>query len=110
MKADTSAMPRLDTRRHSARCKRTVTGSRAALIYTAVAGTVALLAACGGFSEDSATEQTTLVAQGKQIFRFDTFGDEAQWTDTLRIHEVIRTAVDPVTSPRQSAPVKTGSS
>lgn len=39
-----------------------------------------------------------LVAQGQEIFRFDTFGDETQWTDTLRMHEVIRTAVDPVTA------------
>lgn len=39
-----------------------------------------------------------LVAQGQQIFRFDSFGDETQWTDTLRMHEVIRTAVDPVTA------------
>jgi mono/diheme cytochrome c family protein len=57
-----------------------------------------MLAACGGSSEDLATEQAALVAQGQQIFRFDTFGDEAQWTDTLRVHEVIRTAVDPVTA------------
>lgn len=40
----------------------------------------------------------TLVAQGQQIFRFDTFGDETQWTDALRLHEVIRAAVDPVTA------------
>lgn len=39
-----------------------------------------------------------LVAQGREIFRFDTFGDETQWTDTLRMHEVIRSAVDPVTA------------
>lgn len=39
-----------------------------------------------------------LVAQGQQIFRFDTFGDETQWTDALRMHEVIRSAVDPVTA------------
>ena len=39
-----------------------------------------------------------LIAQGKQVFRFDTFGDEAQWTDTLRLHEVISAAVDPVTA------------
>jgi cytochrome c2 len=37
----------------------------------------------------------TLVAQGKTIFRFDTFGDETFWTDTLRLHEVIRTSVSP---------------
>ena len=36
-----------------------------------------------------------LVAQGKEIFRFDTFGDEKYWTDTLRMHEVIESAVTP---------------
>lgn len=39
-----------------------------------------------------------LVAQGREIFRFDTFGDETQWTDALRMHEVIRSAVDPATA------------
>lgn len=39
-----------------------------------------------------------LVAQGRTIFRFATFGDETFWTDTLRMHEVIRTAVDPTTA------------
>ena len=58
----------------------------------------ALVSACGGDSDNSAAEQAALVAQGKQIFRFDTFGDETQWTDTLRMHEVIRTAVDPTTA------------
>lgn len=33
---------------------------------------------------------------GKAIFRFDTFGDEQLWTDTLRLHEVIQAAVSPV--------------
>jgi hypothetical protein len=35
---------------------------------------------------------------GRQIFRYDTFGDERQWTDALRMHEVIAAAVDPVTA------------
>ena len=30
-----------------------------------------------------------LFADGKRIFRFDTFGDEAYWTDTLRLHQAI---------------------
>ena len=38
------------------------------------------------------------LADGKSIFRFDTFGDETFWTDTLRMHEVIRTAVSPATA------------
>ncbi|HJV26173.1 MAG TPA: hypothetical protein VJ673_10820 [Aromatoleum sp.] len=32
---------------------------------------------------------------GQRIFRFDTFGDDTKWTDTLRIHEVIQAAVSP---------------
>jgi mono/diheme cytochrome c family protein len=39
-----------------------------------------------------------VVSDGKQIFRFDSFGDETFWTDTLRMHEVIRTKVDPKTA------------
>jgi mono/diheme cytochrome c family protein len=69
-----------------------------------VTGLAALLiSACGGGDggakpspADIADE--ALVAQGRQIFRFDTFGDESQWTDTLRMHEVISTAVDPTTA------------
>jgi mono/diheme cytochrome c family protein len=39
-----------------------------------------------------------LRTQGAQIFRFETFGDEVFWTDTLRMHEVIQNAVDPTTA------------
>ena len=38
------------------------------------------------------------IEAGRQIFRFDTFGDETQWTDALRMHEVIRKSVDPKTA------------
>lgn len=46
-----------------------------------------------GFAPDPA-----LVAQGKDIFRFDTFGDESFWTDTLHMNLVIMSAVDPTTA------------
>lgn len=36
---------------------------------------------------------TQLAAQGKNIFRFETFGDETFWTDTLQMHRVIQTGV-----------------
>lgn len=39
-----------------------------------------------------------LVAEGKRIFRFETFGNEPFWTDTLHLNEVIQTAVDPTTA------------
>jgi hypothetical protein len=34
---------------------------------------------------------------GREIFRFDTFGDEQLWTDVLRMHEVLP-SVDPMTA------------
>jgi len=39
-----------------------------------------------------------LIASGQTTFRFDTYGDETFWTDTLRMHEVIRTSVSPATA------------
>jgi len=71
------------------------------LIVFCVAGVAAsLTAACGGGTGQAAnsTPDPAVVAEGKQIFRFDTFGDESQWTDALRMHEVIRTVVDPTTA------------
>ena len=46
----------------------------------------------------NASMNPALVQQGKSIFRFDTYGDETFWTDTLRMHEVIRTSVSPKTA------------
>lgn len=62
-----------------------------------LAGAV-LLAACGGHKDHDDALDPELVAEGQQIFRFDTFGDEAKWTDTLRMHEVIAKSVDPATA------------
>jgi hypothetical protein len=45
-----------------------------------------------------------LLREGRQTFRFDTFGDEAFWGDTLRLHEAIEGeahgGVGPGVSPR----------
>ncbi len=35
---------------------------------------------------------------GRRIFRFDTFGDEQFWTDTLHMNQVVETSVDPTTA------------
>jgi mono/diheme cytochrome c family protein len=65
----------------------------------ALAGCVALVSC-----DDTPTEpeperlDPVLVAEGKEIFRFDTFGDEKYWTDTLRMHEVIAGGVSPRTA------------
>jgi mono/diheme cytochrome c family protein len=60
---------------------------------------LAVLAACGGdHHKPPPDDDAELIASGKKTFRFDTFGDEAKWTDTLRIHEVIASSVDPATA------------
>jgi mono/diheme cytochrome c family protein len=68
---------------------------------TAAAAIVLLSAACGsdhGADAPHAPPDPALVAEGKQIFRYETFGDEAHWTDVLRLHETITAAVDPATA------------
>lgn len=57
-------------------------------------------AACGGGSGAAPGEtfDPAVIAEGQRVFRFETFGDETQWTDVLRMHEVIGTAVDPKTA------------
>ena len=73
-------------------------------------GLVIALTACGDSGDSDAVSPSTvtpelaesmspaLIARGKTIFRFDTFGDETFWTDTLQLHEVIRTSVSPQTA------------
>lgn len=91
-----------------------VTTWRKLTLLTFVGATTMLVVACGTDADQSANNTNPgpldpnqaqsprsdplLLAQGRQIFRFDTFGDETQWTDTLRMHEVIRTAIDPLTA------------
>ena len=52
--------------------------------------------------------QRTL-AEGRQIFRFDTFGDEAFWGDTIKLHQAIQGArfggVGPGVSPKAALAV-----
>lgn len=72
---------------------------RSALLWTMVAvGSTATLVSCGDDGTTGPTVQPpdpTQVAEGRDIFRHDTFGDEKYWTDTLRMHEVIQKAVTP---------------
>src|SRR5688572_25652073 len=65
-------------------------------------GLVLIVAACddntGPNDDNDRPLDPQLVAQGRDIFRHDTFGDEVYWTDTLRLHEVISTGVSPRTA------------
>jgi mono/diheme cytochrome c family protein len=40
----------------------------------------------------------TNIAAGQRVFRFDTFGDEQFWTDTLQMNQVVEQNVDPTTA------------
>src|SRR5688572_12238639 len=76
--------------------------SRRLLLY-GVIGAASLVGSCGGESSgDSSSDSSdaanaALVAEGRQTFRFDTFGDETRWTDALHMEQVI-SAVDPTTA------------
>jgi hypothetical protein len=65
---------------------------RALCTYALAATAVAGLSGCND-STDPAQ-----IAEGRDVFRHDTFGDERFWTDTLRMNEVIESAVDPTTA------------
>ena len=62
----------------------------------------ALLVGCDDDDTDLATSRDPVPpgnpVTGREIFRFDTFGNERFWTDTLRMHEVIQSSVDPLTA------------
>jgi hypothetical protein len=69
------------------------------LIAVTVAGAVVVLARSGSsavtFDQFATANQTiagnaaNLVAQGRHVFRFDTFGDQAFWGDSLHLHQAI---------------------
>ncbi len=69
------------------------------LIALTITGTILLLARSSSSmvtSDQSTKKKTiddnaaTLVAQGRHVFRFDTFGDQAFWGDSLRLHQAIQ--------------------
>lgn len=66
--------------------------TRVLLALTAILS-VCPVTACRRFEEPALTETT---AQGQEIFRHDTFGDEAYWTDTVRLADLIERNVGPI--------------
>jgi hypothetical protein len=62
-----------------------------------------------GQDSGSSGPADALVAQGRRIFRFDTFGDQAFWGDTLHLHRAIAGAahggVGPGVSPKTALSV-----
>src|SRR6185437_1736185 len=67
-------------------------------ILLAVAFTIAACTFDSPRSTDSSVDATATIARGKQILRYATFRGGTLWTDTLRMHEVIASSVDPKTA------------
>jgi hypothetical protein len=52
----------------------------------------------GSFDATISEHEADLMQNGRQIFRFDTFGDERFWSDTLKLPQAIAAAVSPATA------------
>ncbi|HSE45482.1 MAG TPA: c-type cytochrome [Gemmatimonadales bacterium] len=69
-------------------------------------GTGITLAACGTNPAATDSNPSAAVADqsgegfrnGRQIFRFDTYGDDQFWTDTLGLNKIVEQSVDPTTA------------
>jgi cytochrome c553 len=57
--------------------------------------TLVAVAASPNDAEPASSFSPATLATGQSIFRFDTFGDETFWTDTLHMNDVIASSVSP---------------
>ncbi len=87
------------------------TGCRRSPVPTALAEESA---GSGGNDHENAPRDNAerMIRDGRRIFRFDTFGDEAFWGDTLQLHEAIEGAanggVGPGVSPTRASTARKG--
>jgi cytochrome c551/c552 len=85
--------------------------TKATVLSVLIAGSLSLLATSGGAiyaatqhdvrqgpgNTQRGHSRASLIEQGKQIFRYDTFGDEIKWTDQLHMDQVVQT-ISPATA------------
>ncbi|HET9700475.1 MAG TPA: hypothetical protein VFP70_06095 [Burkholderiales bacterium] len=97
---------------------RRVPGGYAVMLFALAAATILVAMPAGAepagqpdsrFDQIIRRNSHALLQQGRETFRFDTFGDEAFWGDTLGLHEAIAGAahggVGPGVSPRTALAV-----
>jgi len=65
------------------------------LTLVALAGGAALVG-CAKERVSPELADSSDLAEGQRIFRYDTFGDEQYWTDTARLHEVVEEHLSPL--------------
>ena len=69
--------------------------SVALAVFFAFRGSAEVVAASRGPAQNAGFDRTIsdsnqhLINDGREIFRYDTFGDEAFWGDTLKLHQAI---------------------
>jgi cytochrome c peroxidase len=80
-----------------------------ALIYLASPGNAQRAVQQSAFDRQISENSQRMFEEGKQIFRYDTFGDEAYWTDKLKLHNAIQGSkfggVGPGVSPKTALAV-----
>src|SRR5436190_2064532 len=73
-----------------------VHGLRPLLLVLAIAAALALCSGCGDDAQASPPVDDAvhvhagqMIDEGRETFRFDTFGDETFWGDTIKLHQAI---------------------
>ena len=80
---------------HSSNCYRFVTGTCISLAFALLFAIKLLPVAAQtspevvGYDDAVSHNAQQMLAEGKQTFRFDTFGSEAFWGDTLKLREAV---------------------
>jgi len=95
--AGDSFYPIAEDRRMTRRSASVIAVTALGLILGALALTSAVQPPRTDFLGDAEQNAQQLVSQGRQIFRFDSFGDEAFWTDQLGLNKLVASV-----TPRQA--------
>jgi mono/diheme cytochrome c family protein len=69
-------------------------GGLPARVIVMVLGATLLSDGCRQYAEPKARSEAE--RQGREIFRYDTFGDEQFWTDTAGLHQVVDQKIQPL--------------